>query len=214
MRIIFIRHGETFANIINKAGQAIYTGALNNALTDLSENGIKSAKILSLNSDVKSIERVYSSDLSRTLQTAEYAKPNHQIITDKRLRERSLGIFEGKTPQYILDSEEYKKYLYDENFKEFRNSFVQKAPQGENFTEVSQRCKDFLDSLDYTENITIGVFAHYNTIKCMFLNMFNIEPKERIFKLQIENCVPYIVEVNEKREYKLISHDLERMLKG
>ena len=212
MKIIFIRHGETFANIINNSGETIYTGALNNELTDLSEKGRRTAKELSLNEEVKSIERVYSSDLNRTIQTAQLVKPNYQIIADSRLRERSLGIFEGKTPQYILESEEYRKYLQDENFNKFRTDFVQKAPQGENFTEVSQRCKDFLDSLDYSEDITIGVFSHYSTIKCMFLNMFNIEPKERIFKLQIENCVPYIVEVNEQREYKLVSHDLERML--
>lgn len=213
MKIVIVRHGQTMANVINDEGTSLYTGTLNNKLTSLTEQGKKQANILAENNIIKSIEKVYSSDLIRAIQTAKLAKNGYELNLSQDLRERSLGIFEGKEMKDLLNSNEYNKYITDEKFSKFRMDFIQKAPNGENYTDVSIRCKRFLDLLDFKDDITIGIFSHYHTIRCLFLNMFNIEPKERIFELQIQHCTPYVIEGNNIKNLKLVSHNLNDMFK-
>lgn len=211
MRIVIIRHGQTMANVINEEGTALYTGTLNNELTSLTEEGKNQARALAENDIIKSIEKVYSSDLIRAIQTAKLAKPEYEINLSEDLRERCLGIFEGKEMKDLLSSNEYNKYITDERFSNFRTDFVQKAPKGENYTDVSIRCRRFLDSLDFNDDITIGIFSHYHAIRCLFLNMFKIQPREKIFQLQIQHCTPYVIEGNSINNLKLVSHDLKNM---
>lgn len=207
MRIVLVRHGEILANVINGEGTVLYTGALNNELTTLTELGKKQASDLAEKDIIKSIEKVYSSDLKRAIQTAELAKPGYKLNLSKDLRERSLGEFEGKEIKDLIDSKKYNKYFTDEKFSNFRTNFINKAPEGENYTDVSARCKRFLDSLDFSEDTTIGIFSHFHTIRCLLLNLLKIEPKEKIFNIKISHCIPYIIEGNTIEEMKLVSHD-------
>ena len=121
MKVIVIRHGQTMANIINDEGKALYTGTLNNELTDLTEIGKKQARMLSKDSNIRSIEEVYASNLNRAIQTAELAKPGYEIHIIEELRERSLGIFEGKGKDELINSVEYKKYTVDNDYNKCRN---------------------------------------------------------------------------------------------
>ena len=79
MKIVIIRHGQTKANVINNEGTAFYTGALNNHLTDLTQEGEKTAKKLSNTNIVKEIKKIYCSDLNRTVQTAKLVRPDLEI---------------------------------------------------------------------------------------------------------------------------------------
>lgn len=214
MKIVIIRHGQTMANIMNDKGIALYTGTLNNEMTNLTELGKKQASNLVDNEMVKKIEKVYCSNLNRAIQTAKLAKPGYSLEMCEELKERCLGIFEGKEKKDLLASAEYRKYIVDDAFNKFRMDFVQKAPEGENYTDVSNRGRRFLDSLDFQENTTIGIFSHFHAIRCLFLNMFHIEPKEKIFHLKIEHCTPYVIEGNSIQELKLISHNLEDMFEN
>lgn len=214
MRIVIIRHGQTMANVINDEGTALYTGTLNNELTSLTEQGKNQARLLAEDDIVKSIEKVYSSDLIRAMQTARLAKSGYELNLSENLRERCLGIFEGKEMKDLLSSSEYNKYITDERFSNFRTDFVQKAPHGENYTDVGIRVQKFLDSLDFNDDITIGIFSHYHAIRCLFLNIFKIEPKEKVFKLQIQHCTPYVIEGNSINNLKLVSHDLKNMFEN
>lgn len=214
MKIVIIRHGQTMANIMNDSGTDLYTGTLNNEMTDLTELGRKQASNLADNKIVKEIEKVYCSNLNRAIQTAKLAKPGYSLDIRDELKERCLGIFEGKEKKDLLASEEYRKYIVDEGFNKFRTDFIQKAPEGENYTDVSKRCRKFLDSLEFQEDMTIGIFSHFHAIRCLFLNMFYIEPKEKIFHLKIEHCTPYVIEGNSIQNLKLISHNLEDMFKN
>ena len=213
MKLVIVRHGKTNANIINNSGKVLYTGNLNNELTDLTKEGIESAKKLAELEEIKQIQKVYCSDINRAIDTAKYAKPGFELNIDKRLRERDVGIFAGKYKEDLLQVEEYKKYVLDENYNKFRADFIQKAPKGENYTDVTLRTKEFLDSLDFDEDITVGIFSHGHCIKCMLLNLFKIEPKEKIFKLHIKNCKPYVIEVTNNSKSKFLSHNLEDLYK-
>lgn len=207
MKIILIRHGQTQGNILNEQGINLFTGALNNQYTDLTENGIEEAKKLKDNPIIKEISKVYCSDLTRAIDTAKLAKPGYELNIDKRLRERSLGDFEGKYTEDLQDK--YKEYFTDETYKKFRRDFIQKAPNGENYTDVIRRTNDFLNSLNMEEDMTIGIFAHMHCIRCIFYNLLKFEPKEKIFNLKIENCEPYVIEKMKDKNFKLISHNLE-----
>ncbi len=213
MRLVIIRHGQTFANVMYNEGVDLYTGSLNNKLTSLTKLGKNQASNLADNDIVKAIEKVYSSDLIRTVQTAKLAKPGYEIYLSKDLRERSLGIFEGKEMKDLLSSYEYNKYITDEKFNKFRRDFIQKAPNGENYTDVFLRCKNFLNTLDFSEKTIVGIFSHMHVIRCLFLNMFKITPKEEVFNLTIKHCTPYVIEGDSIDNLKLVSHNLSDMLK-
>ena len=212
MKIVIIRHGQTYANVLNRSGKTLFTGNLNNHLTDLTQEGIESAKKLSEKSEIKDIQIVYCSDLNRAIQTAKLAKPGFELHIDKRLRERDLGIFEGKTKEELLELDDIKKYILDSNYNKFRADFIQKAPGGENFTDVAKRTEEFLNSLNQNDDVTIGIFSHINCIKCLFLNLFNIDPKEDVINLKIKNCEPYIIEKQKDSRARLLSHKLEDLI--
>lgn len=209
MKLVLVRHGQTYANVINHTGKTLYTGNLNNHLTDLTEKGIDSAKELGKLKEIQEIQSVYCSDLNRAIDTAKYAKPGYELNIDKRLRERDLGIFEGKEKQELLESEEYKKYVLDSRFNKFKADFFQRAPEGESYEEVSKRVKEFLESLDFDKNATIGIFAHFHCIRCLLLNLLDIQPKEKVLNLKIRNCEPYIIEKTRNSKGVLLSHKLE-----
>jgi len=103
-QIIIVRHGQTEWNI-----KGIRQGNLDSALT---ENGIAQAKALALRLAREKFSALYSSDLGRAVQTAEEiaALTGHEIVTDARLRERHLGIFQGLNGDEIKarHPEEYK----------------------------------------------------------------------------------------------------------
>lgn len=180
-------------------------------IQSLQKNGKESAKRLKTDKNFISIEKVYSSDLKRAIDTAKYAKPGYKINIDKRLRERSLGEFEGKYPEDLEKSEEYKKYIINEDYNKFRRDFVQKAPNGENYTDVINRTKDFLNSINMSEDITIGIFSHMHCIRSIFFNLLNISPREKLFNMKIENCVPYVIERNKDGKFCLTSHELSKL---
>ena len=94
MNIFLVRHGESQSNYDNQHGNPYFCGQLDVPLT---EKGMQSAQDLVSYFVDKKIEHVYVSDLLRTQQTYERIFPyNIPTTFTKSLRERSLGVFEGK----------------------------------------------------------------------------------------------------------------------
>lgn len=212
MKLVMVRHGETKSNYEMKKGLQFCVGCLNNEFSDLNEQGIRKAKELSQNEIIKSIHQIYVSNLRRAIDTVKYAKPNSNYTIIPALRERELGIFEGKTKDEIITNPEYIKYFEDENFNQFKDSFVQKAPEGENYNDVIKRSMAFLETLNYASHDIVGIFSHFCTIRCLFLGILNFKPKEDVFRLRIKNCEPYVFEGDSLKGLKLISHKLEEII--
>jgi 2,3-bisphosphoglycerate-dependent phosphoglycerate mutase len=103
-QLIIVRHGETQWNI---AG--IRQGHLDSPLT---ERGSAQAKALARRLAHETFSALYSSDLGRALDTAKLISEltGHEVITDARLRERHLGIFQGLSGEEIKAKypEEYR----------------------------------------------------------------------------------------------------------
>jgi probable phosphoglycerate mutase len=103
-QVIIVRHGQTQWNL-----KLIRQGHLDSPLT---EKGIAQAKALAQRLAQEKFNALYSSDLGRAVQTAQIiaAVTGHQIVTDTRLRERNLGIFQGLNGDEIKEKfpEEYR----------------------------------------------------------------------------------------------------------
>ena len=207
MKIVLVRHGESEINKRCNEGEKIYCGAYNVQLT---EEGRKSAEELKNNTYIKQIEKIYSSDLDRAVETAKLATGKNDVIKLPILRERSLGKFEGKIEESL--EKEYPEYFTNPKLKNFRHDFVIKAPDGENYQEVSKRCSLFLKELDLESHSTIGTFSHGVFIRCMIYVLMGLE-KELVNKLKVQNCEPIVLEGNQIGKFVLKSHKLEELLK-
>jgi len=97
-RIIAVRHGETAWNV-----DARIQGQLDIGLND---TGRWQARRVGEALVTEEITAVYSSDLGRAHQTAQSisAVKGIPVIADEGLRERSFGIFEGKTFDEIREA--------------------------------------------------------------------------------------------------------------
>jgi probable phosphoglycerate mutase len=134
-QVIIVRHGQTEWNI---AG--IRQGHLDSRLTD---KGIAQAKALAQRLARERFTALYSSDLGRAVQTAMAIADltGHEIVTDGRLRERHLGIFQGMTADEIMSR-------YPEERRQFRTmgaDFV--IPGGESMRQQIERNVAYLNEL-------------------------------------------------------------------
>ena len=94
-QVIIVRHGETEWNI-----RGIRQGHLDSRLTT---KGMAQAKALGARLGREKFTALYSSDLGRAVESAQAIAnvTGHAIVTDERLRERHLGIFQGLNAEEI-----------------------------------------------------------------------------------------------------------------
>src|ERR1700741_5197597 len=134
-QVILVRHGETEWNIAR-----IRQGHLDSRLT---EKGIAQAQALAHRLAREKLTALYSSDLGRAVQTAMAIADltGHEIVTDVRLRERHLGIFQGLNGDEIVAK-------YPEERRQFRTlgpDYV--IPGGESMRQQVSRNVAYLNEL-------------------------------------------------------------------
>ncbi|MCM2253053.1 MAG: histidine phosphatase family protein [Ramlibacter sp.] len=97
-RIIAVRHGETAWNVDARIQGQLDIG--------LNETGRWQARRVGEALAGESISAVYSSDLGRAHQTAQTIAEvtGTSVVADEGLRERSFGLFEGKTFTEITET--------------------------------------------------------------------------------------------------------------
>jgi probable phosphoglycerate mutase len=156
-KIIIVRHGQTEWNV-----RGIRQGHLDSPLT---ERGLAQAKALGQRLKREKFTCLYSSDLGRSMQTAREISvvTGHEILTDARLRERHLGIFQGLNAQEI-------EAKYPEERRLMRTSgpgFV--IPGGESMVQQVERNVAYLNSLAVKhEGETIVVVTHGGVVSGFF----------------------------------------------
>ncbi len=164
-RLLFLRHGYSEYNHIKK-----FTGQLDIPLTELGRRQAEiTGKYILENHE---IDEIYSSDLSRTMDTAQpVADALHlPIHTDKRLRELDMGEW---TDQYIDDVKE----RYKNEFLHYKNGGC--CVGGESWFDVQCRAeKCVIDIVEQHPQKTILVVTHGGVIRallCKWLNYSNTE---------------------------------------
>jgi probable phosphoglycerate mutase len=156
-QLIIVRHGQTEWNI-----KGIRQGHLDSPLTG---RGLAQAKALGQRLAREKFSVLYSSDLGRAIETAKeiVSVTGHQIVTDARLRERHLGIFQGLNANEINER-------YPEERRLLRTSgpgYV--IPGGESMIQQVERNVAFLDSLAVRHaGETIVVVTHGGVVSGFF----------------------------------------------
>lgn len=147
--VFFFRHGETYWNREKR-----YQGALNSSLT---ENGIEQielvCKIFEKEPDLPKPLKVYVSPLGRAQQTAHILQKHFDIelIEDQRLKEISLGSWDGKTrdellkenPSALRGAQPYNWYFY--------------SPDGETLASAKKRVISWLQEVN---DLVVGAVSH------------------------------------------------------
>ena len=114
----------------------------------LSETGIRQSKELTNVTKELSFDAVFTSDLSRAIDSAQLAWGDaYPTYADKRLRECNYGDLNGKDSAIVEPLQE--------------RSITEPMPNGESYEEVKARIKDFLDFIkkDY-DGKHIAIVAH------------------------------------------------------
>jgi len=171
MKLTLARHGETIENV-----NRIVQGQSHGTLT---ENGHQQAEELAKKLQSRHFDYIYSSDLKRCTDTAEYIRKFHQKTPFKlteSLREYSFGRYHGKPSNEI----EWDKIPGD--------IYIRKPGGGESLLEGRDRVLKFLGKIyeQYpSENILF--ITHGGPIRIIRQYMLD-RPLDELRNFEIENC--------------------------
>ncbi len=172
MNLLIVRHGKTNWNTEKRAA----------GLTDvdLNDEGIEQAKLLRDKLKDTDIDVIISSPLKRAIRTAEIINEKHNlnILIDKDIIERNLGIYEGKPN----DQEIFNQIRY----------YTKNVPveNGEDCRTYTNRVFNFLDKIikQYKNNTkTVLIVSHGFFLRSAswYFNGLPTEPEQVI---RIKNC--------------------------
>ncbi len=176
MQIYVIRHGETD---YNKQGR--YAGSSD---IPINSEGIKQAAEAAEKLQNIKFDLIISSPLIRARETAEIISKSSgvKIITDNRIRERCVGVFEGLT-------REEAKEKYPELYLRKCTSVPNDAPDGgETIIDVDKRVSSFLHDLSnqYPEKILL-IVCHGFVSRMIYRCVNNLSYEEMI-SYSLKNC--------------------------
>ena len=142
MKLFLIRHGQSEANV-----NLCYAGQSDSPLTDL---GRKQAETIRPILENIPFDRVYSSDLSRAMDTQKLALPGCDAVTTPLLREFAVGSLSGK-PFIKLESDPALVSVRKRDYTPFG---------GENADMVYDRMRQFLSMLEANPCENVAAFVH------------------------------------------------------
>ena len=155
VRFLLLRHGKSVNN-----GEKRYSGQSD---TPLSEEGrLQAEKVAEYLKKSESVDAIYSSDLSRAVDTARPAAKAFGLEITPRadLREIDVGIFAGR-----LYSEIGALYPKEREGYRFRN---ERIPGGECYGDVAARCfKALREIAQNHEGQTVLVATHGGAIRTL-----------------------------------------------
>lgn len=137
MRIIFVRHPETEANV-----KKLLYGRTDSAY---SEKGNASIAGVVKEFSEMSIDAIYASPLRRAFDLAQAISEGNncqlEVIKDDRLMEMHFGLFENKT-------NEEAREIFGDGYDDFWHNFVNfQVPEGESMGQVKTRVTSFLNEV-------------------------------------------------------------------
>jgi 2,3-bisphosphoglycerate-dependent phosphoglycerate mutase len=155
--LIAIRHGETEWN-----GEGRFQGHLNSVLN---RAGLAQAEALGEYLARESFDLLLSSDLGRALQTASAIAmcTGHEIVVERRLRERNMGIFQGLTPAEV-------QARYPDEYARFSSrdpDYV--IPEGESVRQLFERCVAcFTELAERHAGLTLAAVTHGGVLAMLY----------------------------------------------
>jgi broad specificity phosphatase PhoE len=201
--LILVRHGESHLNAQHRISP-VFCGQIE---TDLTPVGIAQAqavgRYLAHHPSVR-ITLAISSTLRRAADTlqgivSQQKHDVHILPSSAGINERSLGEFEGLSEEEVFAK--WPEYRDDDSLNRFRNDFLQKAPGGENLTEVTNRAWPVVEAI-MQDGGDLLVVSHYNPTRCILGRALKLPPEE-ILALRPKNACPYVLRYDGGR-YELV----------
>ena len=146
MILFLTRHGQTVANL-----EAFYSGQSDVKLTELGKSQAEAIRPVLAKYQ---FDKVYSSDLSRAIDTAQLAIPGCEPITTPLLREISIGKLTG---EYIG--------AVRERYGNLKGDFS--AFDGESPAMLKDRAAQFLQLMEKETAETVIAFSHNGFMKAV-----------------------------------------------
>ena len=160
MKLYFVRHGESEANLLNEFSNR----GLKHGLT---ENGQRQAHALAQSLECVPVIAIFASPLLRARQTAQILADEFGVayeVTDA-LREFDCGVLEGRS-----DAASWQIYRQLSEAWLGHHEWEQRIEQGESFVEIQQRFIPFVDQLLQiyrTSADGVVLVGHGGTYRCM-----------------------------------------------
>ena len=174
--IILVRHGETAWN----AGET-FRGKKD---IPLNETGVKQAQLLGEYLRDEKIDVIYSSPLSRAVETAEAVAAHHDLAVDivGNLVDMDFGEWEGLMVAEVKDR-------YEEVYRDWLDTPEQvKIPGGESLADVEQRVVPFLeDAVARLGEGTIVLVSHRVVLKVLICNLLCLG-NAAFFNVKLDNA--------------------------
>ncbi|MCX7799667.1 MAG: histidine phosphatase family protein [Fimbriimonadales bacterium] len=163
MRLYIVRHGQTDWNVRGLAG--------GHRDEPLDETGKMQARRLGLRFRHTPLDRIVSSDLRRSLQTAQAVAEHHSlpVEADPRLRERDMGVFEGKPHEEMVA--ELERIAQQTGV----TPFEARPPGGESFQDVWERIGPVAEDLKRSSGDTL-VVTHGGTATVLVARLLGLQP--------------------------------------
>ena len=180
MKLYFVRHGESEANLLHK----ISNRGLKHGLTD---KGRAQAISLAQTLESTSFAKLYSSPLLRAVQTAEILSQGLEIpfeITDA-MREFDCGIIEGKS-----DPASWQIHIQAREAWILRKEWNKRIEGGESFLEIRNRFLPFIEELIQKHGSTqnnLLLVGHGGLFQCMLPLIFTNVESEHVMELPVGN---------------------------
>lgn len=136
VQIIYYVHGTTYDNAESKCSGW--------KQVELNEMGKEQAINLGKN-NIHKFDVLFTSDLIRAIDSANFAWPEYNKIQDNRLRECNYGDYDGEDKHLVIYEEHINKPF----------------PNGESLVDVEKRMRSFIEDLiKKYDGQTIGIVAH------------------------------------------------------
>jgi len=185
MRIFLIRHGESIGN-----ARGIHQGQKNDF--SLSELGRKQSNFLKQRFEKLKIDAVYSSDLKRAKETADFISKSKNLVTftDRRLRERDFGLI-GEKKNIMKEWDDFLKKQIERGI----NPREAIPEGGESDKNHFDRVRSFFEDIkeNHGEKETVLIVAHGGTNKVAFGVIEHFLEKEMYKTPQGNTCVNELI---------------------
>ena len=149
MRLFMVRHGQTTSNL-----NQVFAGQANAMLTELGRQ--QALSIRPILADFH-FDKVYTSDLTRAIETQQLALPGVTSTPTPLLRELDEGSLTGTSIQ-AAKAKYGSAFSSDKDFRAFG---------GENAEMGCARLREFLAQLEANPCENVAAFAHHGMMVCM-----------------------------------------------
>ncbi len=196
MKLILIRHGETYWN----KERRIQGGSSD---TELSEVGLKQANLLTSFLKGENVSVIVSSPLKRALDTAKAIASQHKIPVEIEagLKEIEVGEMEGLSASSLNTG--FSQYL----MRGWQEGGSGRLPGGESFVELQHRSWACIERLlaEHKERTAV-VVSHYFVILAIIFKALGLQ-LDCLPKFRLDTGGVSIIEFNERGPRLVLFND-------